>query len=246
MCKSLPEQFDARLQSRPLISTAELTNAGLMVGAQTNLSRRDDHSNTDQERLKALPTIVYRGSISKSAINHVYEAVLLWDRDDKALAQIRLAFARLPRLDDVEDAYRLFLADLALAKGIEPGRLIAELLPSIAPQSFDKFDPNQDRVPAGQSTGGQWTPGRTFILGPTETTKPSSKETVTPPSRSKPDKTAGTLVVAANAGLEARCEAQYERDIFQCRMVGLRACYAQAAQRYAACLSGAQIPPFNY
>ena len=45
---------------------------------------------------------------------------------------------------------------------------------------------------------------------------------------------------------EAECLAQYERDLFQCKMVGLPECYAQAAERYAACLAGRPIPPFNY
>jgi hypothetical protein len=45
---------------------------------------------------------------------------------------------------------------------------------------------------------------------------------------------------------EAECDAQYERDIFQCKMVGLPECYAQAMERYKACLAGQPIPPFNY
>jgi len=45
---------------------------------------------------------------------------------------------------------------------------------------------------------------------------------------------------------EAECDAQYERDLFQCKMVGLRECYAQAMERYKACLAGQPVPPFNY
>jgi len=44
----------------------------------------------------------------------------------------------------------------------------------------------------------------------------------------------------------AECEAQYKRDTFHCTMVGLPGCHRQAAQRYAACLGGTQIPPLNY
>ena len=46
--------------------------------------------------------------------------------------------------------------------------------------------------------------------------------------------------------LEAFCERQYDKDVFQCKMVGLPACYAQAALRYANCLKGLPIPPLNY
>jgi hypothetical protein len=45
---------------------------------------------------------------------------------------------------------------------------------------------------------------------------------------------------------ESECDAQYERDLFQCKMVGLPECYAQAMERRAACLAGRPIPPFNY
>lgn len=44
----------------------------------------------------------------------------------------------------------------------------------------------------------------------------------------------------------AECEAQYKRDTFHCNMVGLMSCHRQAAQRYAACLGGTQIPPLSY
>lgn len=45
---------------------------------------------------------------------------------------------------------------------------------------------------------------------------------------------------------EAECLRQYKQDVFQCKMVGLPQCYAQAAERYGACLAGRPIPPFNY
>jgi hypothetical protein len=41
------------------------------------------------------------------------------------------------------------------------------------------------------------------------------------------------------------CDEIYRRDIFQCKMVGLPACYAQAMVRYAACQNGASLPPLN-
>ncbi|KLK95056.1 hypothetical protein AA309_00220 [Microvirga vignae] len=44
----------------------------------------------------------------------------------------------------------------------------------------------------------------------------------------------------------AQCEEQYDRDIFQCKMVGLRSCYMQAMVRKIACEKGHPIPPLNY
>lgn len=91
-----------------------------------------------------------------------------------------------------------------------------------------KFDPNQPRVPAGHSDGGQWTDGQEAKFRPEGD---------------------GTTTVAAqriSPAKEAECEAQHARDIFQCKMVGLRACYEQAALRYANCLAGLDIPPLIY
>lgn len=89
-----------------------------------------------------------------------------------------------------------------------------------------KFDPHQPRVPAGQSEGGRW-------------------------MHSEGSGLAGEIpidAIASSGGLSLRqsCEAQLDSDIFQCRMVGLRSCYEQAYQRYAACLARRPIPPFNY
>jgi RHS repeat-associated protein len=44
----------------------------------------------------------------------------------------------------------------------------------------------------------------------------------------------------------ASCEEQYEEDLKVCRKLHSRACYAQAAERYAACLAGRNIPPFPW
>jgi hypothetical protein len=66
------------------------------------------------------------------------------------------------------------------------------------------FNPNQPRVPAGQREGGQWTDAGS-----------DSESTVGDQS---------TIVIASrprSPAREAYCWAQYERDIFQCRMVGL-------------------------
>lgn len=42
------------------------------------------------------------------------------------------------------------------------------------------------------------------------------------------------------------CEQQYESDVNTCRQARSRACYAQAAERYSACLSGKPVSPLNF
>ncbi|RYE83398.1 MAG: hypothetical protein EOP19_13935 [Hyphomicrobiales bacterium] len=92
----------------------------------------------------------------------------------------------------------------------------------------EKFNPDEPRVPAGNPDGGQWTGGG----------DESAESSDLPP--------ADAIAALTSRALRATCEAQFDRDIFQCRMVGLRSCYDQAYQRYAACLARQQIPPFNY
>jgi hypothetical protein len=94
-----------------------------------------------------------------------------------------------------------------------------------------KYDPNQPRVPAGNPDGGQWTDA-----GAGSATDNTTNEE--------------SLILSGlrriSSGLEELCWNQYMRDVFQCRMVGLRACYEQAALRYSNCLVGRPIPPLNY
>lgn len=50
-----------------------------------------------------------------------------------------------------------------------------------------------------------------------------------------------------NDGNYAKCEAQYESDMFQCRMtVWSPACSNQAMLRRTACMKDDPLPPFNY
>ncbi|MES2751982.1 MAG: hypothetical protein V4661_11480 [Pseudomonadota bacterium] len=62
---------------------------------------------------------------------------------------------------------------------------------------------------------------------------------------SNPD-SAPRLFLLASYSKIAECNFQYKRDLFQCKMVGLATCYAQAMERLSACERGKPIPPFNY
>jgi hypothetical protein len=79
------------------------------------------------------------------------------------LAHIHLAFARLPRLESANDAYRLYLAEALLDDGFSPREMLAELGLGRTMRRFDKFDPDQPRVPAGSGReSGQWTKDGSF------------------------------------------------------------------------------------
>jgi hypothetical protein len=86
-----------------------------------------------------------------------------------------------------------------------------------------RYDPEQPRVPAGSPGGGRWTSG-------------ADGEGLGLPIE----------MMAGRRRSRAYCDAQYDRDIFQCKMVGLSTCYAQAMVRLVACERGFSIPPLNY
>lgn len=90
-----------------------------------------------------------------------------------------------------------------------------------------KYDPSQPRVPAGNPDGGQWADGDG---------DGGSRLNDSLMLRSSP----------AAMSSRAFCEAQWNRDIFHCKMVGLSSCYAQAMVRLVACEKGQPIPPLNY
>ena len=93
-------------------------------------------------------------------------------------------------------------------------------LPALREQAR-KYDANQPRVPAGNPDGDSGRVTRTGRM-----------------ARPRSDR--------ARLSSRAFCEAQWNRDIFHCRMVGLQSCYGQAMVRLVACEKGQTIPPLTY
>lgn len=105
------------------------------------------------------------------------------------------------------------------------------------------YDPSQPRVPAGSPRGGEWSRIGLPVSGGLRSGGRERPASQGRNATSEPIRVAARRISRAR---EAQCEAQHRTDMFQCRMVGLRPCYAQAFARYAACLSGSPIPPLNY
>jgi hypothetical protein len=81
----------------------------------------------------------------------------LWCDGEKALAQTHLAFVGLPKIYEM-DAYRLFLAEVALEKGLDPSDLMKALGFPRAARDLEKHWEDQPRVPAGSGReSGEWT-----------------------------------------------------------------------------------------
>ncbi len=86
---------------------------------------------------------------------------------------------------------------------------------------WHKYDPDQPRAPAGTAEGGQWVVW------------------------SRTSKVAGMY----NEANRAKCEAQYESDMFQCSFstgYSRIACREQAQNRYTLCMKDVPIPDLIY
>ena len=163
--ETLKKRFDARLSRGAITSAIEITDAGLVFGAGTVLARmtRDERGaprldvDADRHRVFALLAAAYGRAVSPDICRHIESASEQWRRGDKALANIRLAFARLPRLETRADAFRLFHAENLLERGLSPRALMLAF--GFDPEAADlaKYDPNQPRVPAGNGRqSGRW------------------------------------------------------------------------------------------
>jgi len=91
-----------------------------------------------------------------------------------------------------------------------------------------KFDSNQPRDEQGRWTDSQ---GRGVIGGDAGDSSAGSDD---------------SSIVVAGRGNEAECDLQYRNDSILCNMVRLPSCWAQAAERYGACLSGRRIPQLRF
>jgi hypothetical protein len=115
----------------------------------------------------------------------------IWNSGDKALANLRLAFARLPRLDGPADAYRLWLAETLLDDSFSPRKLMKELGLDTASLDLLKYDENQPRVPAGNGRdSGRWGPGEGGTSAVANKPDPYrvtiSEAKITPPQAAQP------------------------------------------------------------
>ena len=95
---------------------------------------------------------------------------------EKPLALTHLALSGLAKLaHPKEDARRLFLADALIEAGVEPSDIVKALgLGPAPPEALEKYNPDQPRVPAGNTDGGQWTSGDSSGATAGSTTKKPS------------------------------------------------------------------------
>jgi Restriction endonuclease fold toxin 5 len=217
---ALKGRFEKRARSRPIAYAAEIGDDGLVLGAGTVLARmtRDSFGapaldvEEDDYRLFALLAAALGRPMSPDLPRHLGEAFAHWRRGDKALANIRLAFAAIPRLDDRSDAYRLFLAEEMLDAGMSPAALMKGLGFDPPRRDLAKYDPNQPRVPAGSGrNSGRWGSGGGAAQGPAPTTSIPAPAVAVGASRAAGTLAEGLFASGANSaflsGLETLASA---------------------------------------
>jgi hypothetical protein len=132
-----------------------LTDAGLVGGVGSTFIRMRTGAGKsglafeqDCDRLMALMSVAANRPIAEAEVlPHVMAAAAHWQRGDKALANLRLVFAKLPKVADPTSAYRVALAEQLLDNGWSSHELLVELGLAGPATGFGKYNPNH--VPAG-------------------------------------------------------------------------------------------------
>jgi hypothetical protein len=150
---------------RPLHRALTFSQAGLVLGRDTLLAEFENERpgglalDGHGARVLSLLTAAHGKPVAGGVVEKIRRAGEFWCAGEKTLAQIHLAFLGLPKIDEA-DAYRLFLAGLALEKGIEPIVLMKALGFPRAGRALEKYNPDQPRIPAGSGReSGEWTSG---------------------------------------------------------------------------------------
>lgn len=159
----LPYERTATPRQAPVAWMVRLTSDGLICGADAVLARMVEQGrldlDADRDRLLALLSIAADEPVDAQRVMPAIEAAAkFWQRGDKALANLRLVFASLPRPTDIDLVQRLSLAAKALSDGMSPMALLRARWPESFGDLTRRYDPDEPRVPAGHGVeSGRWT-----------------------------------------------------------------------------------------
>jgi hypothetical protein len=152
---------------RPIEPVMTMSEEGLVLGGAVLAKMSWDQSGTPQlaidgaeQRILALLAAAYQISIGPEILGNIRRAAREWRRGETCVAQMHLAHGGLPRLRNKnEAAFRLFLGEVLLAHSLTPRELVKACGLDAAFMDLLKaeYSPDQPRVPAGNSDGGQWT-----------------------------------------------------------------------------------------
>jgi hypothetical protein len=154
------QAFLALREGHPLCWSLTFTEAGLVLGAGTSVApmRRDGEGAetldlSGEDRILALLAAAFSAPVNAAELIKLRHASALWAQGDKSLAQIHLEHLRLPKLENGEQAFRLFLADQLIASGHSP-RDLCKVLRLDLPKGLRKLGSDQPRDDHGRWTSG--------------------------------------------------------------------------------------------
>ena len=161
----------SRKASGVLYRVPTITGHGVVVGHGTVLVRcrtNELGAAADADRARCLLAIAARRPAPPGIVETLLRALSCWERGERALARIQLAQSCATYVGNVEDARRLFLAEVLLDAGMAPRALAAALELGSPDAEVAKYDPDRPRVPAGSGqTSGQWAKDPTSAFVPT-------------------------------------------------------------------------------
>ncbi len=132
------------------------TAEGPRLGAATLLARKVAG---EEARLLALLSVAFDRPWPPTILRKLEFAETEFRRGDLAKSAMHVALANLPPFENRQSAYRLHIAAGFLDKGfLTPLDLmkLCEIDPT-GVAALKKYSPDQPRVPAGNTDGGQWT-----------------------------------------------------------------------------------------
>lgn len=144
-----------------------ILDKGLVCGAGSVLARMVGPGDrptglaltTDRDRLLAMLSVAAGRPVpAAEVLHHIEAASAHWRNGDKAVANLRLIFARLPSPTDCAAVDRLARAEVLLDEGLPPARLMKALWPKRLADELRRYNRNEPRVPAGNGVeSGRWT-----------------------------------------------------------------------------------------
>jgi hypothetical protein len=164
--QQLRDDWHARERAVPIHPIMTFAPEGLVLSANTVLVPADGPRRLQSLRgreayVLALLSAAYGKAVAPSVLGQIERAAKAWGDGDHCLANIHLAHAGLPPLDDSRaGAYRLFLACGAIERHASARAVFAALhLDARYIDGFEKlYNPEEPRVPAGSGrTSGEWT-----------------------------------------------------------------------------------------
>ena len=159
-------------QNAPPARTLAANAEGVFLGATKLASQIEGN----EERIHALVSYM-AGVLAPASLGKTLAAAKDdYNSGEKARSAMRLALALPTPRTDEESCRKLHLAAGLIERGLlSPGGLLA--IANLRDDSSDrqcKYSPDEPRVPAGNSGGGQWTRGDTGAPAQGKETKPPS------------------------------------------------------------------------